>query len=72
MRHANVFWIFKLILPRLDFHPSAPNYFILKNFPTLPYLLQSSEDILTNIVEIKKVHALLKDGYKGLKVSGRY
>jgi len=34
--------------------------------------LQRGEDILRNIVEIKKVHTLLKDGYKGLKVSGRY
>ena len=28
--------------------------------------------VCDNIVEIKAVHALLKDGYKGLKVSGKY
>ena len=34
--------------------------------------IKTVQHVIDNIVEIKAVHALLKDGYKGLKVSGKY
>ena len=34
--------------------------------------ITSVKDVIANIDEIKKVHALLKDGYKGLQSSGKY
>ena len=34
--------------------------------------IKTRQDVCDNIVEIKAVYALLKDGYKGLQVAGKY